>query len=186
VAKRVVVTAAIAVALVGGGGAAAMATGSPELRATGPTDVSGTTGTAVFELGDQTYRQVRYHDRGTLVYTFELVNDGGRSVRVAGSELPAPDPRLFDHVKVTDPEGRTEFTVEGGESVAVSLHLLMTSCETLSARAGSSVTEVTLKTEGTLGLGSDEVTVTLPEEVRAGSPREAGCANATATSRSPG
>ena len=65
--KRVVVSAAIAVALVGGGGAAAVATSSPELRATGPTTVSGTTGTAVFELGDQTYRQVRYHDRGTLV-----------------------------------------------------------------------------------------------------------------------
>ena len=184
--KRVVVSAAIAVALVGGGGAAAVATSSPELRATGPTRVSGTTGTAVFELGDQTYRQIRYDDRGTLVYTFELVNDGSRAVRVAGSELPAPDPRLFDHVKVTDPDGRTQFTVEGGAGVEVSLHLRMTNCETLSARAGSSVTEVTLQTEGPLGLGGDEVTVTLPEEVRAGSPREAGCANATASSRSPG
>lgn len=186
VAKRIVLGAALAVALVGGGGAAAVATATPELRAAGPTTVSGTTGTAVFELGDQTYRQVEYHDRGTLVYSFRLVNDGKLPVRVSGVEPPDPDPRLFDFLELTDARGSEEFGIGAGESVRVELHLAMTGCETLSARAGSSVPEVTLVTTSALGVGSREVTVPLPEEVRAGSPREAGCANATATSRPPG
>lgn len=185
-AKRVLLTAALAVALVGGGAAAAVGSASPQLRATGPTSVSGTTGTAVFELGDQTYRQVRYHDDGTLVYSFMLENEGVLPVRIAGFEPPSLDPRLFDYLKVTDPAGRTEFSIGGGKATEVQLHLRMTECETLSARAGSSVTEVTLVTNGSLGFGGEEVTVELPEEVRAGSPREAGCADATATSRPPG
>ena len=185
-AKRVVLSAALAVAVVIGGGAAAVASSSPELRASGPTGVSGTTGTAVFELGDQTYRQVRYHDDGTLVYSFVLENESMLPVEITGFEPPSPDPRLFDYLKVTDPEGRTEFSIGGGEQSEVELHLGMTECETLSARAGSSVTEVTLVTSRLLGMGSREITVELPEEVRAGSPREAGCADATASSRSPG
>jgi hypothetical protein len=186
VAKRVVLSAALAVAVVVGGGAAAMASVTPDLSATGPTSVSGTTGTAVFELGDQTYRQVRYHDDGTLVYSFTLSNEGMLPVRIQGFEPPDPDPRLFDYLKVTDSGGDTDFDIGRGETAEVQLHLGMTQCETLSARAGSSVTEVTLVTSNALGIGSREVTVTLPEEVRAGSPREAGCADATANSRSPG
>jgi hypothetical protein len=61
----------------------------------------------------------------------------------------------------------------------------MGGCETLSARAGSFVTEVALATER-MGVVSDDVTVALPEEVHTGSPREAFCPNATATSRPPG
>lgn len=185
-ARRLLLVAGAALTVVVAGGAAAVAGGEPDLRAAGPTEVSGTTGTAVFELGDRTYRQIRYEDRGTLVYTFRLVNDGGAPAHVSGAALPEPDPRLFDFVELTDVNGGTAFTVEDGASVEVRLHLRMTGCESLSARAGSSVRELTLVTSGTLGLGDQEVTVTLPEEVRAGSPREAGCANATATSRPPG
>ena len=185
-AKRAVLTAAVAVALVGGGGAVAVSAAAPELRTTGPTSVSGTDGTAVFQIADRKIRQIRYQDRKTLVYTFTLVNDGTLPVRVTGLEPSEPDPRLFDYLKVTDTDGNDEFSVGGGDSAKVELHLGMTGCETLSARAGSSVTEVTLVTSSALGVGSREVTVTLPEEVRAGSPREAGCANATADSRPPG
>ncbi len=163
-----------------------MAASSPQLRATGPTSVTGTDGTSVFEIADRKIRQVFYRDRGTLVYTFTLANDGSLPVRVTGFEPPELDPRLFDYLEVTDSEGRTEFGIGGGETTKVQLHLRMTGCETLSARAGSSAVEVTLVTTGPLGLGGDEVTVALPEEVRTGSPREVGCANATATSRPPG
>jgi hypothetical protein len=185
-AKRVLLMVAVTVALVAGGGAAAVATATPDLRAAGPTSVSGTSGTAVFQIADRRIRQVRYQDGGTLVYSFTLVNDGMLPVQVTGFEPSEPDPRLFDRLEVTDSHGRTEFGIGGGEATTVELHLAMTGCETLSARAGSSVSEVTLVTRGSLGMGSGEVTVTLPEEVRAGSPREAGCANATATSRPPG
>ena len=61
----------------------------------------------------------------------------------------------------------------------------MGGCETLSARAGSFVTEVALRTQQA-GVLEDEVSVTLPEEVHTGSPREAFCPESTASSRPPG
>ena len=61
----------------------------------------------------------------------------------------------------------------------------MGGCESLSARAGSFVTEVVLRTEQA-GVFDDAVTVTLPEELHTGSPREAFCPESTATSRPPG
>jgi hypothetical protein len=128
---------------------------------------------------------VRYHDRETLTYTFELVNDGALPVRVTGL-AEGSDPRLFDYLRLVDENGDRQFTVPGGESTQVSLQLAMTGCETLSARAGSFVSEVVLATTSPMGIGSRDVTVLLPEEVRTGSPREAGCANATASSRPPG
>lgn len=163
-----------------------MATGSPRLSAAGPTSVAGTGGTSVFQVGDRVVRAVQYEDRQTLVYTFTLVNHGSFPVTVTGIETPTPDPSLFDYQRLVDADGETEFTLGGGERREVSLELLMTACETLSARAGSFATEVVLRTTGALGMGADRVAVDLPEEIRAGSPREARCANATASSRSPG
>ena len=57
--------------------------------------------------------------------------------------------------------------------------------QTLSARAGSFATEVSLRTSRA-GVVEDVVTVELPEEVHTGSPREVFCPRATATSRPPG
>ena len=66
------------------------------------------------------------------------------------------------------------------------LRLRMESCEHLSARAGSFATEAVLRTTRAGGLVDEAVTVTLPEEVHTGSPREAFCPRSTASSRPPG
>ena len=183
---RRLAAALVAVALLLLGAGAAVATSAPSLRGDGPTSVTGTPATGVFEIGDRTIRQVRYVDRSTLRYSFRLVNDAALPVTVDGIVAPEHEPRLFQHVRVAGPEGTERFTVPARGDVPVELQLLMTGCESLSARAGSFVTEVTLAVSGPLGMNDRTVTVRLPEEVRAGSPREAGCANATATSRPPG
>lgn len=183
--RRVTAALTAVVLLLLGTGAAVAATG-PSLRGDGPAAVTGTPASGVFEIGGRTVRQIRYVDRGTLGYSFRLVNDGALPVTVEGLVVPAHEPRLFEHLRLVDAEGAERFTVPARGAVPVELQLLMTGCETLSARAGSFVTEATLAVSGPMGLGSGETTVQLPEEVRAGSPREAGCANATATSRPPG
>lgn len=184
--RRRLAVAAVVTPLVLGGAGVAVAAAPTELHASGPTAVDGTSATGVFQIADRTIRQVRYEDHGRLVYTFDLVNDGTLPVTVTGLGDGVPDPRLFDYVSLTDDAGSQRFTVSGGESERVHLTLAMTGCETLSARAGSFVSEVALATSGPAGLHSGETVVPLPEEVRAGSPREAGCANATSSSRPPG
>jgi hypothetical protein len=156
----------------------AVATAEPELVASGEGSVSGTDASAVFGIADRSIRQVRYVDGETLAYTFTVENDGWRPVMVTGLRPPDPEPRLFDYRRVTDEDGADVFAVPARGSAEVTVEMLMRGCETLSARAGSFATEVELMTEG-----GRSVVVEFPEEVRAGSPREAGCANATATSR---
>jgi hypothetical protein len=151
----------------------------------GPTEVRGTEETAVFRIGTRLVRQVRY-DRETLVYSFVLANDGRLPVTV--TELARADvaPRLFDYQRVTDENGDAGFTLGAGERRRIEVSMLMTACETLSARAGSFATEVGLHTRSA-GVLRDVVRVAFPEEVHTGSPREAVCPGATtATSRPPG
>ncbi len=88
-------------------------------------------------------------------------------------------------MKVADADGDTRFTVPAGGSRTVSLALHMENCETLSARAGSFVEGVDLRTSRA-GVLRDDVHVDLPEELHTGSPREAFCPGSTATSRPPG
>lgn len=185
VLRRLALVVLVVAGLVLAGGVA-VATGSPRLSTAGPTSVTGTGGTSVFEVGDRVVRAVQYEDRQTLVYTFTLVNHGSFPVTVTGIETPHPDPYLFDYERLVDEDGDTRFTVGGGEERRVSLELLMTACETLSARAGSFATDVVVRTTDAVSLTEATVTLALPEEIRAGSPREARCANATASSRSPG
>lgn len=182
--RRVLATA-LAAGLLSGGAGVAVASTEPSLVAHGPTAVSGTEATAVFRLAGRTIRQVRYADRGTLVYSFTLENEGRLPVRVRGLAPLVRAPRLFEYVALTDGQGRAEFTIPAGDRTTVEVSLLMHGCETLSARAGSFATEVALRTERA-GMIEDVVTVGLPEEVHTGSPREAFCPNATATSRPPG
>jgi len=74
-------------ALVGIAGAAtAVARMDPSLSASGPGKVTGTEASAIFELGDKTYHQVRYGDRKTLTYSFTLHNDGAFDTTVTGLE----------------------------------------------------------------------------------------------------
>jgi hypothetical protein len=184
--RRRLAVAAVAVPLVLGGAGVAVAVAPPELRSGGETSVAGTSATAVFQIGDRTIRQIRYADGGRLVYTFDLVNDGSLPVTVTGLGDRIADPRLFDFVGLTDADGDSEFSISGGGTERVQLVLGMSGCETLSARAGSMISEIAVRTDGPVGLGSRDIVVPLPEEIRAGSPREAGCANATASSRPPG
>ena len=171
--------------LVALGAGVAVATDRPDLRATGPTSVTGTPATATFRIADRTIRQVRYVDHGTLVYGFTLANDGHLPVTVTGIAPLPHEPHLFHYRSLTGPGGARSFTVGAGDSASVRLAIAMTGCETLSARSGSFATEVVLHTTSA-GLVHHDVTVPFTEEVHTGSPREAGCANATASSRPPG
>jgi hypothetical protein len=186
--RRAGLVAAVLLVLLAAGGIA-LARSGPSLRAGGPTSVTGTEATGVFGIAGRTVRQVRYADGGTLRYTFELTNDDRLPVTVHGLSDDQPPSRLFTSVGLTGPGGDTTLRLSPGESVPVTLSLLMGGCETLSARAGAFVTEVALRVEraGMLtGLPANTVTVTLPEELHTGSPREAFCPNSTATSRPPG
>jgi hypothetical protein len=163
----------------------AVASSEPSLTAHGPTSVRGTEESAVFEIGSRTVRQVRYADRGTLVYAFELANEGWIPVTVTGLAPLAVKPRLFRYLALADADGAERFTIPAGERVPVEVRMLMHACESLSARAGSFATEVALRTERA-GVLDDVVALRFPEEVHTGSPREAFCPDATATSRPPG
>ena len=182
---RKVLVAAAAVLIVALGAGVAVASGDPTLVAHGPTSVAGTDATAVFRVGDRTVRQVRYQDRGTLVYSFVLANDGRLPVTVTGLAPPAHEPRLFRYLAITDAHGNEEFAIPAGERRGVRVSMRMHSCETLSARAGSFATEANLRVSRA-GVLDSVVTVTFPEQVHTGSPREAFCPNATADSRPPG
>lgn len=173
------------VVLLAAGVAVAEAAVGPVLTAYGPTRVSGTEATAVFRVGERTVRQVRYADRSTLVYGFVLRNDGPLPVRVTGLAVQHPQPRLLRYTGLSDTDGDREFTIGAGERVRVRLSMFMHACETLSARAGSFATRVSVRT-ARAGVFHDVVTVELPEQVHTGSPREAFCPRATATSRPPG
>ena len=176
----------LALALALGGAAAAAVGSAPDLAAHGPTAVSGTEATAVFRVGGRTVRQVRYADRERLTYSFVLENQGRLPVTVVGLAPLPRTPRLFAYADVTDGTGRSRFGVPAGGRRTVEVGMVMHACETLSARAGSFATEVALRVERAGGLVDDVVTVTFPEEVHTGSPREASCPEATATSRPPG
>jgi hypothetical protein len=171
--------------LVSGGAGVAVAQAPPTLSAHGPTDVSGTAASAVFRIAHRTIRQVRYRDRGTLVYSFVLRNDGSLPVTVTGLSPLASEPRLFHPLALTDADGAARFTVPAGGWVPVRVRLRMRGCETLSARAGSFVTRLAVRTTW-LGMLHRDVRVLLPEQVHTGSPREAFCPRSTATSRPPG
>lgn len=174
-----------ALLVVAGGAGVAVASSPVRLGAAGPTAVTGTEASAVFTIADRTIRQVRYHDKEVLSYSFDLRNDSSIPVTVTGLQPLEREPRLFRYVDVVDAEGAQRFTVPAGESTRVSLRMRMQNCETLSARAGSFASEVALATTRA-GFLDETVVVTLPEEVHTGSPREAFCPEATASSRSPG
>jgi hypothetical protein len=184
VPRRVaLLVAVVALLLVGGG--VAVARGAPALRAGGPTSVSGTEATAVFRIADRTVRQVRYADGGTLRYTFRVTNEARLPLTIRGLADEQPDTRLFTYAALTGADGARSLRLGAGETGQLTLALEMGGCETLSARAGAFVTEVRVRTEQA-GVFDDDVTITLPEEVHTGSPREAFCPESTATSRPPG
>lgn len=182
--RRHLVALVLALLVVAGGAGVAVAGDPPRLVSGGPTQVSGTEATAVFHIADRTIRQVRYRDRGTLVYRFRLRNEGALPVTVAGL-APGRRPRLFRYLRVNDDTGARRFTIPASGTRTVRLSLRMQSCETLSARAGSFVDAVALRTSRA-GVLHDAVHVLLPEELHTGSPREAFCPGSTATSRPPG
>ncbi|MGH3369326.1 MAG: hypothetical protein ACRDPR_04940 [Nocardioidaceae bacterium] len=182
---RRVLAAVLTGVLVAVGAGVAVAGSEPTLVAHGPTRVEGTDASAVFRIGGRTIRQVRYDDRGTLVYSFSLANEGRIPVTVKALVPPVREPRLFRMRGISDGAGGSEFTIPPGQRRTVRVSMLMLGCESLSARAGSFATEVRMRTERA-GMLEDVVTVTFPEEVHTGSPREASCPRATATSRPPG
>lgn len=182
--RKIIVGTLVAVILTLGAGAAHSAR-FPAMSAHGPGSVSGTSASAVFMIGDKTVRQIRYADRKTLRYTFELANDGMVPISVKGLAPLARPPTLFDYTSLTDAEGNSEFIIAPRSRQRVTLSMLMTACEKLAARAGSFASEVRLKTTS-LDLINATRVVTLPEQIHTGSPREASCPLATSTSRPAG
>jgi hypothetical protein len=173
-------------ALVGIAGAAtAVARMDPSLSTSGPGKVTGTEASAIFELGDKTYHQVRYGDRKTLTYSFRLHNDSAFDTTVTGLEPVEHEATLLRLRGLTDASGADRFEVGAGDDVDVVLSILMTDCERLSARAASQIGEIGLRTEG-LGGVEHVVNVRLPEELRTGSAREMFCPRANASTRPPG
>ncbi len=182
--RRTLLGLLLALGLVAAGGVA-VAGGTPSLTASGPVAVSGTEASAVFTIAERTVRQVRYADDGTLRYSFELTNDGQLPVTVRGLADDQPPARLFTYDSLTGPDSGAATSLGAGEAATFTLALGMSGCESLSARAGSFVTELVVRTEQA-GVFADDVRVTLPEEIHTGSPREAFCPESTATSRPPG
>ncbi|MGH3646101.1 MAG: hypothetical protein ACRDTM_02840 [Micromonosporaceae bacterium] len=174
------VVAVLVVCAVGLGGAVLLA-GSQPVRAVGDAEVSGTAAAARFQIGGMTVRQVRYADRRQLAYSFSVANTGAVPLWLTAAPPGSAAPTLlrldsveFDPPRL-DPYGRSRVT----------LRVLMTNCEYLSARAGSVLAAVRL-TVRVLGLVPRTVSVTLPEQLRIGSPREVSCPRATSRSRPPG
>ena len=182
--RRALLALALVVALVAAGGVA-VARSTPTLKTSGPISVTGTEATGVFQIADRTIRQVRYADRGTLHYTFEVSNDSRLPLTIRGLAEDQAQPRLFTLERLSGPDGAGAIRLGPGDTTRVTLDLGMSGCETLSARAGSFVTQVVVRTEQA-GVFDDDVTITLPEELHTGSPREAFCPESTATSRPPG
>ena len=176
--RRVLLLAGLLLLVVGGGGIA-VARSSPSLSAEGPTAVTGTEASVPFQVSDRTIRQVRYADRETLRYTFQVHNEGRLPVTVLGLAAKQPDSRLFTLSDLSSA------TIGGGESKELTLSVAMSGCETLSSRSGAFVTVVRVRTEQA-GMFKDIVELTLPEELHTGSAREAFCPKSTATSRPPG
>jgi hypothetical protein len=197
--RRTLAASAATAVLLSGGGLAAADSGcrrlagswcgdgpaTPVLRAHGPVRLDGTTASAVFAVGDRTIRQFRYADRHELGYTFVLANDRPEPVTVVGVRRAGPTATLLrvDRLERTGGSS-TPFTIAAGGQTPVRLVLDMTACEHVSARAGSFLSEVTVRTRTEGQLSAD--VVRLPEELHTGSPREAFCPRATSTSRSPG
>lgn len=183
--RRRFVAGAVAALVLALGAGAAYSASSPALSAHGPGTVEGTAATAVFKIGDTTVRQIRYADRKTLDYSFVLANDGVLPITVSGLAPLAQSPTLFEYSDLTDADGNTEFTIGPRSRRTVTLSMLMTACERLSARAGSFASEVRLRTTSLGSIGAT-VLVTLPEEIHTGSPREASCPRSTSSSRPAG
>jgi hypothetical protein len=181
---RFVVVAVVALLAVASG-AAAVARMDPSLSAEGPGSVTGTEASATFQLGGETYHQVRYADRKLLTYSFTLHNDGRFAATVTGLEPVDHEATLLRLRSLTNPQGEERFEIGAGDEEVVVLNIWMTDCERLSARAASQIDEIDVRTEGLGGL-EHVVTVKLPEQVRTGSAREMFCPRANASTRPPG
>ncbi|MQA27554.1 MAG: hypothetical protein GEU94_19310 [Micromonosporaceae bacterium] len=176
---RAALIALVAVLLIVGG--AVWLAGPRPLGAAGPVKVVGSTAEASFAIGDMTVRQVRYVDRRELRYSFRLANLNLTPVWVSGLADGNARPTLL-RLKEISPSG---FLLGPYASRRVTLRMLMTDCERLSARAGSLLHSVRIQMR-VLGVAPRAATVDLPEALRLSSAREASCPRATSKSRSPG
>ncbi|MBF4161622.1 hypothetical protein [Nocardioides acrostichi] len=160
-------------------GALVVRQNAPHLTTSTPASVEGTEATATFQIAERTIRQVRYADQGTLRYTFAVHNPGRLPLTVTGLTPGQPDSRLLQL------ESISSRTIGPDSTEELTLVMHMSGCETLAARSGSFVTSVSVHVRY-LRVLSDDLVLTLPEELHTGSPREAFCPDATASSRPPG
>ena len=144
---------------------------------------------------DRPVRQVQYRDRAPLTYSMTLRNSGVVPVTVQGATLPPLGSRLLLRLQgvlllpVSSTDVAAGQPLDGqrlwpGQERTLVLQALFTDCERIGARSSSLLTSVEL--EITVAGVRRHQSVRLPELLRAGSPREAGCPRATAGSRPPG
>lgn len=169
----------VLVVLTAGGATAATAGGKDGLAVGGPVSVQGTEASGVFEIDGRTIRQVRYADGGTLRYSFVLRNQADDDVRVTADPADQLDTRLL-HFEGLTADGGDEVVVPGDGELRVVVSLAMSGCESLSSRSGSFFDRLSVLA------GDQRLKLVLPEELHTGSPREAFCPGATATSRPQG
>lgn len=177
--KTVAAAALVVVIAVAGG--VAVAAQSPDLSTGGPTELD-TAYTGVFTIGERTIRQFRYEDDDEVDYTFTVSNPSRVPLTLVGLAEEQEPSRLLSPRALRGADGASEIEIGAGGREEVTVTIGMDGCESLSARAGSYLTTLTVRAES-LGLFDDVVTITLPEELRTGSPREKYCPDATSTSR---
>ena len=175
------ILAAVVIVLLGVTGGVAVAAQSPELAAAGPTEMD-TAYTGVFTVGERTIRQFRYEDAAEVDYTFTVENPGRFPLTLVGLAEEQEPSRLLSPQALRGADGASEVRIGAGGREEVTVTIGMDGCESLSARAGSYLTTLAVRAES-LGVFDDVVTITLPEELRTGSPREKYCPDATSTSR---
>ena len=176
------------------GGGVALASSQP-LTASGGVLRSEGASAAIDLAQDRPVRQLQYRDRVPLTYSMTLRNSGLVPITLHGMTLPPADSRLLLRLESARllPDSSTNLTagqpLEGqrlwpGQERTLVLQALFTDCERIGARSSSLLTSVELEI-AVAGVPRHQ-SVRLPELLRAGSPREAGCPLATAGSRPPG
>lgn len=190
--SALVAVAGLLLVLLGGG--VALAASQP-LTATDGVLASEGASAAIDLAQDRPVRQLQYRDRTPLTYSMTLRNSGLVPVTLAGATLPPSGSRLLLRLEAVQvlPEGSTDLAagvpLDGqrlwpGQERTLVLQARFTDCERIGARSSSLLTSVELEI-AVAGMPRHQ-SVRLPELLRAGSPREAGCPRATAGSRPPG
>jgi len=131
-------------------------------------------------------RPLRYADRQEVQYTLDLHNGGPTGVTVTGVAGPPDGTRvLLRPVAVlADGSDAAPFRIGRGDTRQRVVRMQYVDCEVISSRSSTVIDSVTVRFR-VLGVPRKQ-TFPLPERLRIGSPRDAGCPRSRAETRPPG